>query len=55
MDFKAWKRKVDAIVYHCTGYRTADLPEYRYRDAWHGMMTPARAAYEVIEESGLFR
>ena len=50
--FRAWKRKVDAVLTRTCGLSSSDLADQPYRDWFDDGVTPAQAAKMVLEEEG---
>jgi len=55
MDFKAWKRRVNAVIRRVCGFDADDLTDYAYREAWDRGKSPMRVAYDVLSENGYLR
>lgn len=52
--YKEWRRQVDVWIIRMCGLSGDDLPDYRYRDAYHDEVTPKECAQDVIEYAKTF-
>lgn len=50
MDYKAWMKKVDALVSNRIGLSVYDLADMNYHDMFEDGYTPEEMVEEVLEE-----
>jgi hypothetical protein len=51
-DFDQWMQQVDQAVDALAGCSVYDLPDFAFRDAYDGGLTPSEAARSVLTEAG---